>query len=167
MLGANSRIARSSSKRPPICAPAPAVYSISSMSFPSFRPVAASANAFEKCEDPLLDRLALVVAGMRHQVLGADGDGALELAAERRHRLARIFVRRRQVDQVVVVDHQRGEIVLLARAVQQRDGAGAGREALHCRGLAEKIWNVLAPSSAAFSADAREIWRWKYAGRCA
>jgi hypothetical protein len=47
--------------------------------------------------------------------------------------------------------------VLFAGAVEELDGARAGGEARHMRGLAEKIWKVLPPIwaavSAAFSSD--------------
>ena len=39
-------------------------------------------DAFEEVQDALLDGLAFVIAGMRDQIFGADGDGAFQLAAE-------------------------------------------------------------------------------------
>ena len=59
---------------------------------------------------------------MSHQIFRADRDAALELAAERFDRFGpNNFVGGRQVNQVVVVDHQRRQIVLIARAMQERD----------------------------------------------
>ena len=45
------------------------------------------ADSFEEVQDSLLDGLTLIIAGVRHQVFGADGDGALQLAAERLDRI--------------------------------------------------------------------------------
>ena len=122
LRGAYSRITCSSSNRPPSCAPAPTVFSTSSISLPNFNPLAAAGDAFEEMQNALLDRLAFVIARMRHQVFGADGDGALQFASERLDRLrADALVRRREIDQIVVVDHQRRQIVAFPRALEQDD----------------------------------------------
>ena len=93
--------------------------------FPQLQPACRLAHAFEKMHDPLLHRVALVVAGMRDQILGADRHGAFQFAAKRLDReLADLFVRRGEVDQVVVVNRQRVEIVFLAGAIQQRGSRG-------------------------------------------
>ena len=102
---------------------------------------------------------------MRHQVFGADRLGALQFATKRRDRLLTNHrIDRRQVDQVVHVDRQRPQIQPLSRPAKCRDRRpSSGMDARHIRGLAEKIWKVLAPSSAAFSAafssePAMEVW---------
>ena len=71
---------------------------------------------------------APVTAGMEHEILGADGVGALQLAAEgvdgfgADHR-----VERGEVDQVVDVDDQRVEVVAVACGAKQADLVGIGR----------------------------------------
>ena len=84
-------------------------------------------NTLEKTKYALLHRLSLVISWMRHQKLRADGDAALQLSTKSLHRLRPDdFVCCREIDQIVVVDHQRRQIVLIPRAVQQRDRRGAG-----------------------------------------
>ena len=96
------------------------------MSLPNFNPAAACAIPCRNLKDALLHRLSFVISGMRHQKLRANGDGALELSPERLHRLRPDdVVRRRKIDQVVVMDNQRCQIMLFARPVQQRDRRGA------------------------------------------
>ena len=86
------------------------------------------ADAFEKMHDPLFDGVAFVVSRVGDQILRADGHGANQFASKRLDRqLASFFVRRRQVNQVVVVDHERIQVVLLAGLVQQPDGGQARR----------------------------------------
>ena len=143
----------SSSKRPPICAPAPTVLSASSISFPNFNPWPRRRLLRENERSPARP-FALVISRMRHQIFRADGDCALQFPAERFDRFrANLLVRRREIDQIVVVNHQRRQVVFLARPIQERDRGSARDDAFHCRGLDEKIWKVFAPSSAALSAD--------------
>ena len=49
------------------------------------------------------------------------------------------FMGRSEIDEVVVVDHQRREVVPFAGALEQADAWFAQREPFHCRGLEEKI----------------------------
>jgi len=65
-------------------------------------------DSLQKTEDALFHRLTLVISRMGHQKFGTDGDGAFEFAAEGLHRLRPDdFVHCRQIDQIIVVDHQR------------------------------------------------------------
>ena len=86
------------------------------------------ADAFEKMHDSLFHGMAFVVPGMCDQVLSADGHSADQFTAERLYRhVANLFVGRREVDQVVVMNRQWIEIVLLTGLVQQPDGGQARR----------------------------------------
>ena len=83
-------------------------------------------DAFEKTENALFEGVTFVVSWMSYQVFRADCDAALQLAAERLDRFRpNHVVGGREVDQIIVVDHQRRQIVLIARAIQQRDRRGS------------------------------------------
>jgi hypothetical protein len=51
---------------------------------------------------------------MRYQVFGADEEGAFDLATKRRGLCAQSFAAGGEVDEVIIVDDQRVEIVLFA-----------------------------------------------------
>ena len=52
-----------------------------------FQSLRGESDAFEKIQQTLLDRLPAIVAGMRHQIVRADGDRALQLSPKRHNRL--------------------------------------------------------------------------------
>ena len=86
---------------------------------PQLQPLRGRRYAFQEMHDPLLDGVALVIPRMRDQILRADRYGTHQLTAKRLDReLACFLVRRSQIDQVVVVNHQRIQVVLLAGLVQ-------------------------------------------------
>lgn len=90
-------------------------------------PLRGSCDAFEEVPDSLFDGLAFVVARMSDQILRADGDGAFEFASESLDRLrTNLFVGGREVDQVVVVNDERREVVLFAGALEKGDGRRRG-----------------------------------------
>jgi hypothetical protein len=61
--------------------------------------------------DGRIDGLADAAAGMRHQVVGANLIGALHLSPKGRDRVtAHLLIGGGEIDEVVVVDHQRGEV---------------------------------------------------------
>ena len=77
-------------------------------------------DAAREIRDTLLDANAPVAAGVRDQVLGADGGGTLELTAEGEDGFrADDRVGRGHIDEVVVVDDERMEVELLARVCEQ------------------------------------------------
>src|SRR5579864_3172826 len=81
--------------------------------------------------DPLFHGVALVVAAMRDQVLGADGHSPFQFTAERLDRQrADFLVRRSEVDQVIVVNRQGVQVVFLAGAIQETDGRDTWRGGL-------------------------------------
>jgi hypothetical protein len=83
-------------------------------------------DAFEKRKQSLLDGLAFVIAGVRDQVFGADRVGSYQFATKRFDGSdAGFFVRGGEVDQVIVVDDQRVEVELFARALEELDGGEA------------------------------------------
>ena len=64
---------------------------------------------------------------MHHEVLGADRDGAFDLASECRD--GRSSNRRfagSEIDEIAVVNHQRREVVLLASRFEELDIGGIG-----------------------------------------
>src|ERR1700722_17621234 len=68
--------------------------------------------------------MSLAISGMRHQILSANGQRALDLAAKRRRRLhSQQLAAGRQVDEVIVVDDERLQIVTIPRALQQLNRA--------------------------------------------
>ena len=91
--------------------------------------------------DALLHGVAPVTAGMDHQILGADRDGALHLAAEGVDGLgADHRIERCQVDQIIDVDHQRRKVEALACGLQQTDLDGVGKlSAPHARTRREDL----------------------------
>ena len=95
---------------------------------------------------PFFDRLALVVAGMQHQVLGADGCGALQFAAESGDGFgADHRVERGEVDQVVDVDGQRVEVVTVACGAKQANLVGGrAHGAPHARAGGEDLEGIRA-----------------------
>jgi len=124
-----------------------AVHSTRSINLSNFRPQR-PLRPLQKMENPLLDRLPFVISRMRHQILRSNRNRPDQFPAKRLDRLlAYPFVRRRQVDQIVIVNHQRRQVVLLPNAFSSSMAGALGTDAFHCRGLDEKICNVFAPIS--------------------
>ena len=95
-----------------------AVFSSSTVSFLVFKPPRPHPPATGiTAVNSLLHRMALAVARMRHQVFGADRQRPLDFATKRSHRLrAQSFATRSEIDQIIIVDDERIEIVTLANA---------------------------------------------------
>ena len=117
----------SSSNLPPRWQPAPAVFSSKTVSWWGGSPCGGVAESEGESGDAFLDGMAAVAAGMNHQILGADGDGALQLAAEGIDGFCADYrIERGEVDQIVDVDDERREIKTLARGAEELDLAGVG-----------------------------------------
>ena len=75
-----------------------------------------------KCGQTLFQRLILVIARMHNEEVGCDRFGPVEFTAKGRYRLrANVRVERRQVHQIVGVDHEGREIETLARGGKAAD----------------------------------------------
>ncbi len=93
-------------------------------------------------------RVAFAVARMRDQILGADEESAFDFTPEGCGGLrTKTFATRSKVNQVVVVDDERPEIVLFTRAGEEFNGARSRRRgAPHARAGGENLERVGADS---------------------
>lgn len=79
-------------------------------------------QGFGHIQDALFDGQPPVISGMRHQVVSANQESTLQFPAESVNRLiAGLGRRRREIDQVTVVDGEWPEIVLLAQFLETLD----------------------------------------------
>src|SRR5262249_11273731 len=92
-------------------------------------------DALEEVEHALLDREAFVVARMRDEVFGAYGDSSFELAPEGCDGVgAGLAVRGREVDEVIVVNGERGQVEFFAGSLEEFDRGLAGSRAFPLAG---------------------------------
>ncbi len=79
-------------------------------------------HGFGNVEHPLLHSQAFVIAGVSDEIFGADEESALDFSAER---IDGFFPndrwRRGEIDQVTVVNDERGEIVPVAQLLEAGD----------------------------------------------
>jgi hypothetical protein len=101
---------------------------------------------FGDVQHALLDRKTAIVAGMRNQVIGADDERALDFAAEGVDGFFADDRRRRgEVDEIAVVNNQRGKIVALTAAVEETNLLRVGRlGAPHARARGKDLEGVRA-----------------------
>ncbi len=142
-----SMMARSSVNCEPMEVPCPAIFSSKSCRSPSFSPRAAWRSPCAMAEMAWsTSTVRAAAAGMDDQVIGAQGHGAHQFVMKRLHRPGtQNRVGGREIDQIIVVDHQRAELQFLAagseaRGVRLRDSRGAASP--HARAGGENLEGV-------------------------